>query len=235
MEILKNAGTHQILHLPQNPIQSIADAARTCYQSQEKASPESDKKLVKNLLKRGHEAMIEFANMTVQFNNVCRGFTHELVRHRLASLAQESTRYVDESDFKVVVPPHMNENEPLVDLDLGDGTYLKGISLKKWFQLNEQMYRGLRDCNWAAQDARQVLPIAIKSQIVISANLREWRHIFKMRTSKFAHWEIRGVMCNLLADIKNLVPVIFDDFKDGFDDITGLSYYRQMPDTSSVW
>jgi len=77
--------------------------------------------------------------------------------------------------------------------------------------LNEQMYRGLRKLGWVPEDARQVLPTAIKSQIVVTANFREWRHIFKLRTAQNAHWEIRDAMMNLLKDVKEKIPVIFDD------------------------
>lgn len=208
MEILKNAETFNILHKTDNVVSTIANAARTCYQSQELSGHINDTKLIANLIKRGHHAMLEFAHMIVQFNNISRGFTHEMVRHRLCSFAQESTRYVDESDFKCVVPPHKDENET-IELDLAP---FDAITLREWFQLNEEMYRGLRKAGWKPEDARQVLPIGIKSQIVVSANLREWRHIFHMRCDKFAHWEIRGVMLRLLIKCKTEIPLIFDDF-----------------------
>ena len=162
------------------------------------------------LRNRGHESVLEHSCMTVEFNNVSRGFTHELVRHRLASFTQESTRYVDESNFYVVIPPDKDESEKIVDLELSDGKKIK-ISFKEWADLNEQMYRGLRKAGWIPQDARQILPIGIKSQIVVTANFREWRHIFKLRTDPSAHWEIRYVMSNLLEDVKERIPVIFDD------------------------
>lgn len=139
------------------------------------------------------------------------GNTHELVRHRLASFTQESTRYVDESNFLVVIPPTKNMDEKLVELVLADGQKHK-VSFKDWIGLNEQMYRGLRFAGWVPQDARQILPIGIKSQIVMTANFREWRHIFKLRTAVDAHWEIREVMINLLKELRGIIPVIFDDF-----------------------
>jgi intein/homing endonuclease len=138
------------------------------------------------------------------------GNTHELVRHRLASYTQESTRYVDESNFRVVIPPDKDPNEKLVELNLSGGIKIK-VSFQEWMDLNEQMYRGLRKIGWVPQDARQVLPIGVKSQIVMTANFREWRHVFKLRKSPNAHWEIRRVMTNLLEDVKPRVPVIFDD------------------------
>jgi len=216
-KILKNAGSHKILSIMagmdgENPLQLIELAGRTSYQSRDKISDESATKFVEMLRKRGHESVIEHSCMTVEFNNVCRGFTHELVRHRLAAYTQESTRYVDESDFLVVIPPDKNPEEKLVLLNFPDGRNMK-VSFQEWMDLNEQMYRGLRKADWVSQDARQVLPIGIKAQIVITANFREWRHIFRLRCSSAAHWEIRRVMVNLLKDIQKRVPIIFADFE----------------------
>mgnify|MGYP006285386579 CR=1 FL=1 len=196
----------------ENPLQLIEVAGRTAYQSRDRIDDESAAKFVEMIRKRGHESVLEHSCMTVEFNNVCRGFTHELVRHRLASYTQESTRYVDESDFKVVVPPDKDPEEKLVTLNLPEKKEVK-VSFKDWVGLNEQMYRGLREAGWVPQDARQTLPIGIKSQIVITANLREWRHIFKLRCNPKAHWEISRVMTNLLKEVKENVPVVFDDFE----------------------
>ena len=215
-KILKNKGSHKILAIMagmdgQDPIQLIEMAGRTAYQSRDKITEDSANKFVKMLRDRGHESVLEHSAMTVEFNNVSRGFTHELVRHRLAAYTQESTRYVDESNFLVVIPPDKNADEKVVELNLPNGMKAK-VSFQEWMDLNEQMYRGLRKADWIPQDARQVLPIGIKSQIVITCNFREWRHIFKLRTASGAHWEIRRVMLNLLSDVKQRLPVIFDDF-----------------------
>ncbi|MCD6429236.1 FAD-dependent thymidylate synthase [bacterium] len=213
--ILKNAGTHRILAIlvgldGESPLELIELCGRTAYQSRDKITQGSAEKFVQMLRDNKHESVLEHSCMTVEFNNVSRGFTHELVRHRLASYTQESTRYVDESTFYVVIPPDKDPNEKLVDLELPNGTQIK-LSFQEWIDLNEQMYRGLRRAGWIPQDARQILPIGIKSQIVVTANFREWRHIFKLRTAPNAHWEIRQVMKNLLEDVKGKVPIIFDD------------------------
>ena len=225
-EILKNAGSHRILGIMtgaegENPLQLIEIAGRTAYQSRDKINDESAAKFVEMLRKRGHESVIEHSCMTVEFNNVCRGFTHELVRHRLVAYTQESTRYVDESDFRVVIPPDKDPDEKVVTLNLSNGNSLK-VSFKEWIILNEQMYRGLRAADWISQDARQILPIGIKAQIVATANFREWRHIFKLRCSSSAHWEIRRVMLNFLKDIQKKVPVVFDDFKINEDEMSAV-------------
>lgn len=217
MKIIKNQGTHKILAIMigregENPLQLIETAGRTAYQSQSKITNNSAKKFVETLRKLGHESVIEHSAMMVRFDNVSRGFTHELVRHRLIAFTQESTRYVDEKDFKVVVPPDKDPNKKLVTLDLKNGKKIE-VSFKDWMLLNEQMYRGLRKAGWVPQDARQVLPTAINAQIVCTANFREWRHIFKLRTSLAAHWEIRASLIKLLKEVQRKIPVVFDDFK----------------------
>ena len=240
MQILKSAGSFVIL-TPEKELRAqlprIERAGRTCYQSEAKRiTEETAKKFVRTILKRGHESVIEHSSMIVQFNNISRGFTHEQVRHRLTAISQESTRYVDyakegkgpnleEFQLKCVVPPHRDENEKVV-LEVEDG---RMMSISEMFIEYEKFYRALRKAGWAPQDARQVLPIGIKSQIVISANFREWRHIFFMRTQKTAHWEIREVMGNLLEKVKTIIPVIFDDFVEMGLDSNGLRYFEKHP------
>jgi len=109
-------------------------------------------------------------------------------------------------------------------IKLDDG---REISPKEMFEEYEKFYRGLRKAGWLPQDARQFLPIGIKSQIVISANFREWRHIFTLRTSRFAHWEIRQIMNNLLKELQNILPGIFDDFILAGKDENNLSYFEK--------
>ena len=161
------------------------------------------------------------------------GFTHELVRHRLAAYSQESTRYVDYSSsseaepdlekfsIKFIVPPHRDENQPIA---LSDGRTMTLIEMAKE---TEEFYRALRKAGWKPEDARQILPNGIKSQIVISCNLREWRHIFHLRTAKRAHWEIRTVICSLLRKLKEVIPVMFEDFIESGIDDNGIPYFEQ--------
>jgi len=205
MEILKDAGEFEVVDVTQNHIEKIAQMARICYQSEEDQK-RTDEQVVKGLITKGHFAMIEFGGMSVIFNMICRGFTHEDVRHRLCSFAQESTRYVDESDLKVVAPPHKNENEKLESFGIGS------ISLREWFEYNEKMYHTLIRAGWKTEDARQILPIATKAQIGHKANFTEWRHIFDMRCDKYAHWEIRRVMLMLLHWCKENIEIIFNDY-----------------------
>lgn len=199
MKLLKNKGKFKVLSKPKNIIHDIASAARTCYQSFKNQNKKSDEKLVKVLLERGHHAMLEMADLKVKFSNVSRGFTHEMVRHRLASFSQESTRYVDEKGFDIVYPPHQNDIETYEEMTMhGDRLDL--------------VYRDLRKKGWRPEDARQFLPIGLANEIVVKANIREWRHIFTMRCDHYAHWEIRELMLRLLIWCKDYIPLVFDDF-----------------------
>lgn len=200
----------------------IEKAGRTCYQSEKgEVTEESATRFVKMLLSREHESVIEHSSMTVKFSDVSRGLTHELVRHRLTSFSQESTRYVDYDEKTVMIlPPHRNLDKRL---DLGYGRKMNPMEM---FDEIELFYRVLRKDGWTSEDARQVLPNALESEIVATANFREWRHIFKMRTAKSAHWEIRSVMNELLEEVRTIVPVIVNDFEVIGKDKNGLDYYE---------
>jgi len=224
MQILKGYGDFEIL-TPEEFLKSqnliIERAGRTCYQSQRGGiTKESAERFIAMLIDRGHLSVLEHSILSVKFINCSRGFTHELVRHRLASFSQESTRYVDESNTSFVVPPHRDEKEQ-IPLDNG-----QSLSLEQMLSESERYYRALRKHGWPPEDARQILPIAIKAEIVITANFREWRHIFESRTQRAAHWEIREVMCKLLETIKTLVPAVFDDFVLAGKDNNGIPYYK---------
>ncbi len=223
MRVLKNAGDFTLLTSEedlQKQLLVIERAGRTCYRSWGKGeiTLETAQKFIKMILRRGHEGVLEHSNMTVEFRNISRGFTHEQVRHRLTAISQESTRYVDYAQklddevaldlfqIRFIMPPARDEYEKHF---LEDG---RRLSANEMAQEIEKYYRTLRKAGWPPEDARQFLPIGVKSQIVISANFREWRHIFKMRTDKAAHWEIRGVMGNLLERVRPILSPVFDDF-----------------------
>ena len=207
VKFIQNKGSFQILHITRNPLNLIERCGRTAYQSQDKMTIHSAAKFVRTLIERGHESVLEHATMTVQFDNVSRGFTHELVRHRLCSFTQESTRYVTESNFTFIRPPGLRDCETEIDVQ----------TIVEALQDTEAAYHELTQKGWPAQDARQLLPIGIKSQIVITANFRQWRHIFQLRTAQSAHWEIRRVMVMLLATVRNnIVPIVFDDIHPQF-------------------
>ena len=193
------------------PLSLIERAGRTCYKSEDKITDVSSEIFVASILRRGHESVIEHSAMTVKF--ICdRGVTHELVRHRLCAFSQESTRYCNyKGGVTFVIPPWCK--------DLGEGKYEMPIkeSLSIWttewlwsVQEAEDHYVTLLQ-NWTPQQARSVLPNSTKTEIIVTANFREWRHIFKLRCSKAAHPQMREIMIPLHSKCKNLIPIIFDD------------------------
>ena len=184
----------------------IERAARVCYKSENKIKEGSDEQIIKFLIDHGHEAMLEHSQMSVKFI-VNRGLTHEFVRHRLASFAQESTRYCNYSNDKfdneitVVRPRYL----------FGDNSSAKFNRWSRSMVDCENNYFEMLKLGCTPQEARGVLPIDLKAEIVITANLREWRHIFKLRADSHAHPDMEGLMTNLLNYCKTQYPVIFDD------------------------
>lgn len=191
----------------QKVLQKIEAAARTCYKSEGKIQEDSAAKLVAGLIKSGHEAMLEHASVTVKFV-VDRGISHELVRYRLASFAQESTRYCNYSkddfgsEITFIIPDYLEYKS--------EGWNIWKESMKQ----AEDAYFKMLDFGLSPQQARAVLPNSLKTEVVMTANLREWRHFFKLRalgTTGKPHPQMLEVAVPLLEDMKNLIPVVFDD------------------------
>jgi len=194
----------------QSPLSIIELAGRTCYKSEEKMTEESSKSFVKMILKRGHESVIEHSAMSVKFI-VDRGVTHELVRHRLCAFSQESTRYCNyKGGTTFVIPPWVDLEEGKYDWSCTFSSKTDNIWARNLLHL-ESAYKDLLNYGWTPQQARSVLPNSLKTEIVVTANFREWRHIFKLRCSKAAHPQMREIMIPLLEDVKNRIPVIFDN------------------------
>lgn len=195
-------------------IQLIEIAGRTCYKSEDKITTDSAKDFVRMLLGRHHESVIEHGSMTVRFI-VDRGVSHELVRHRLASFSQESTRYCNYSKDKFdnqlsfIIPEWME-----LDGWTGEITVSSDDPMQIWLRSMdkaEKNYNKLIAAGWQPQQARSILPNSLKTEIVVTANFREWRTIFKQRTALAAHPQMREVMVPLLAEVKSRFPVLFDD------------------------
>lgn len=185
----------------------IEQCARTCYKSEDKITEDSAEKLVRNLVKNGHEAMLEHCSFTVKFT-VDRGVSHEIVRHRIASFAQESTRYCNYSKDKfsneiTVIKPCFWEDS--------DDINSKYASWKMAMLYAENAYFALLKAGATPQEARSVLPNSLKTEIVVTANIREWRNILKLRTSSAAHPQIREVMIPLLNELQQKMSALFDD------------------------
>jgi len=142
-----------------------------------------------------------------------RGVTHELVRHRLCAFSQESTRYCNyKGGVTFVIPPWVEYLSP-GQYESGDYSGLIGAEYS-WADAmysSECWYLDLLDCGWSPQQARSVLPNSLKTEIVVTANFREWRHIFKLRCSKAAHPQMREIMIPLLEEMKRLRSVFFND------------------------
>lgn len=191
----------------QKMLEKIEKVARTCYKSEEKIQEGSAAKMVASLIKSGHEAMLEHASVTVKFV-VDRGISHELVRHRLASFAQESTRYCNYSkddfgsEITFIIPEYLDYKSA------GWNTW------KETMKACEDAYFKLLDIGLTPQEARAVLPNSTKTEVVMTANLREWRHFFKLRalgTTGKPHPQMLEVTVPLLEDFKQMIPVVFDD------------------------
>lgn len=228
MKIVK-AG-HEIL-TPLNGMEilkHIERCGRVCYKSEEKITDDSCVQFVKSILKRGHESVIEHFSFTVRF--ICdRGVSHEIVRHRLASYSQESTRYCNygnaDDGCTFIIPMWMNLPEGHIENIAGDW-YSENRRSELMYDASEDIwltaiwdadraYMEALNKGWTPQQARSVLPNSLKTEVVMTANLREWRHFFKLRTAKAAHPQMREVAIPLLEEVKALIPVIFDDVVGG--------------------
>ena len=180
---------------------------RTCYKSEDKIKDGSAEKFVRNIIKRGHESVLEHVSFTVRF--ICdRGVSHEIVRHRLASYSQSSTRYCNYVDDRFG-----NEITVIRPLFLKEGTAAYRIWENACME-TETAYVLMLDAGCSPQEARSVLNNSLQTEVCMTANLREWRHFLKLRTSPASHPQMREVALMLLGILKERLPVIFGDIGD---------------------
>lgn len=206
-------------------LRRIEEAGRTAYKSGDKITSDSAESFVNKIIILGHHSVLEHESMTVRFI-VNRGFTHEEVRHRLCSYTQESTRFVDlkGKHIQFIVPPHFYPMLPLPSMLIDNHKSLDSVittmnlrqypTLTRWMRhmLNtEDVYKYMRLNGHPPQEARDVLCIALKTEIVHTANMREWRHIFSLRATKEAHPQMQEQMDALLTEMKTRIPILFDD------------------------
>lgn len=198
-------------------LKHIERIGRVCYKSEDRITEdgESAKKFVKMLIDRGHEAMIEHSSLSVRFT-VDRGVSHELVRHRVASFAQESTRYVNYSLDRYGNEINVIHIEKGITLDKKmnnmDANTIAAV-IEEWeraMEDAEKHYMKMIELGATPQIARSVLPSSTKTELVITANYREWRAFFKLRISATAHPQMREITIPLLEELKKRLPVIFD-------------------------
>lgn len=198
---------------PRKIINTIERAGRTCYKSEHNISDGSAERFIKNIIKRGHESVLEHEKITVRI--ICdRGVSHELVRHRLASYTQESSRYCNYSNDKFgneitfIVPVGLE----LKDLDTENKTDLR-VVWENAMNNAEESYLHLIRLGAKPDLARGVLPTDVKTEIVVTMNLREWRHFFKLRTDQAAHPNIRYIARDMLKTFQTLLPCVFSDIE----------------------
>lgn len=192
-------------------LKRLEECGRVCYKSEDKITEDSAPKFVAGIIKRGHEAVLEHCSFTVKF--ICdRGVSHEIVRHRLAAYCQESTRYCNYSQGKfgqeitVILPCFF---------DTGMGTMSNSFVYDTWkraCEKSEEAYFDLINHYGATpQEARSVLPNSLKTEVVMTADIREWRHFLKLRCPPAAHPQMREVALILLDKVHASIPVLFDD------------------------
>lgn len=184
----------------------IEMCGRVCYKSEGKITDTSADSFIAGIIKRGHEAVVEHYNITVKF--ICdRGVSHEIVRHRLASYCQESTRYCNYSkddfgkEITVIKPCFMEPGTVSWDF------------WKEACEVAESSYFDLLEFGCTPQEARTVLPNSLKTEVVMTANVREWRHFLKLRTAPAAHPQMREVADMVLVEFQRMMPILFGDIK----------------------
>ena len=185
-------------------LKRLEQCGRVCYKSEAKITDTSAPAFVAGIIKRGHEAVLEHCSFTVKF--ICdRGVSHEIVRHRLAAYCQESTRYCNYSkdvfgnEITVIRPSYMRPG--MKDFQIWE----------RAMNACEDAYFDLLDYSCTPQEARSVLPNSLKTEVVMTADIREWRHFLKLRCSPAAHPQMREVALILLEKVHALIPVCFDD------------------------
>lgn len=189
---------------PAEIMKHIERAGRVCYKSESNISDTSAEKFIANIIKSGHESVLEHVSIT--FKIICdRGVTHEIVRHRLASYSQESSRYCDYSGNKFdgevtfIKPCFWSED---------DENYLMW---RQTMSVLEHVYLSMREKGARPEQARSILPNSLKTEIFMTANLREWRHFLKLRTAKRAHPQMREVALKIYKILNENLPVLFSD------------------------
>ncbi len=212
MQVVEPKVDEIVFHVPEGypSIEAwLEKCGRTCYKSEDKITEDSAPKFVRMIYKRGHHAMLEHAMASARIS-ADRGLTHELVRHRIASFAQESTRYCNYSKGKF--------GGEITVVDQPGLSLAQRTVWKQAMEAAEKSYLQLLDMDVKAQIARSVLPIATKSEIVISANLREWLHIFHMRCDTPAHPIIRKCCLEILETFNDKLPCMYENHAERFLD-----------------
>lgn len=194
---------------------TVAKAGALCYKNEGEIKTLDDaKKFIEKRIEQGHESILEHEKITVKV--ICdRGVTHEIVRHRIASYSQESTRYCNYSKEKFGQEITVIDISEHLQNEFGEeGTIATDIWKKHMRQCELVYHKMVEELGISPQFARSVLPNSLKTEIVITYNLRQWRHFFKLRAqNKRAHPQLREITIPMLRDFQKLIPVLFDDIK----------------------
>lgn len=194
-------------------LKNIEKYGRVSHKSEKNISKDSYKVFLKRLLSWGHESVFEHEKVTVRI--VCdRGITHELVRHRIAAYTQESTRYCNYSGKIQFIKPLFFKP--------------KSKAYKIWLETCKtaaKNYTKLIQMKVTPEAARSILPNSLKTEIIVTYNLRQWRHVFEMRCQKAAHPQMREIMIPLLKEFQKKIPILFDDLQIIKDKNLAYPYY----------
>lgn len=216
MKLVK--ASYQILTDLNSVMQTVERAGRVCYKSENKIGEGTADPFCRMLINHGHESVIEHASIMVKFT-IDRGISHEAVRHRMCSFSQESTRYCNYhpegkvGEMVFIIPSWVNIEEGEYVGNFAEISNLK-LNDRVWcisMQDAENNYNYLISQGWKPEQARSVLPNSLKTELIVTANLREWRHILKLRTAEAAHPQMREIMIPLLNELKEKLPAIFGD------------------------
>lgn len=200
----------ELLYCTPFSAQRIEVAGRTCYKSENLIDEDSADRFVEMITKRGHESVIEHASASFRIVTD-RGISHELVRHRLASYSQESTRYCNYSRDKF---------DQQITVIRPSGFLLGSEAETRWMAAcgdAERAYFALLDAGAPPQNARSVLPTCLKTEIVMTANFREWCHFIKLRLSPEAHPDIRPLAYGVYQELRERCGPVFKRFDDKAD------------------
>ena len=204
MKIIEPSFVFEDVLDPEAVMSKIERAGRTCYKSEGRIGDGTAEKFISSILARGHESVLEHASVTARL--ICdRGVTHEIVRHRIAAYSQESTRYCNYSGDKfgneiTVIRPFFWNDDPE-----------KFAVWKEAMEAAEKAYNALIEMGATPQEARSVLPNSLKTELVMTMDIREWRHFLKLRTSPAAHPQMREIAIPILNEFKKQLPVLFSD------------------------
>lgn len=209
VEILSNINTDKVM-------KHLERCGRTCYKSEEYIADDSASKFLRTIIRSGHESVVEHFNITVRF--ICdRSTTHQIVRHRIASYSQESQRYCNYTKDKFgneitfILPQAFADD--YLDTEYATDMFSEHGYIFEKLEDIERVYFNMLEDGFRPEEARMILPNCTKTELVMTANIREWRHFLKERTSKAADPQIKAVSIPLLNEFKDLLPDLFFDIE----------------------